>query len=74
MSQMMVLLFSLLFIYLQKIKMLLSVCAALITIDDNSCYFIVNIFRRGGSTKLLLYYWYAALFCSAEWHMIVCVV
>jgi len=29
--------------------MILSVCAALITIDDNSCYFIVNIFRRGGS-------------------------
>jgi len=28
----------------QKIKMLLSVCAALITIDDNSCYFNVNIF------------------------------
>jgi len=25
--------------------MILSVCAALITIDDNSCYFIVNIFR-----------------------------
>jgi len=25
-----------------KIKIILSVCAAFITIDDNSCYFIVN--------------------------------
>jgi len=72
MSQMIVLLFSLLwFLYSQKIKMILSLCAALITIDDNSCYFIVNIFRRGGSSKLLLYCWYAALFCCAEWHMCV---
>jgi len=23
------------------------VCTPLITIDDNSCYFIINIFRRG---------------------------
>ena len=47
MSEMMVLLFSLQwFLYSQKIKMILSVCAALTTIDDNSCYFIVNIFRR----------------------------
>jgi len=52
--------------------MILSVCAALITIDDNSRYFIVKIFRRGGSRKLLLYCWHAALFCCAEWH--VCVV
>jgi len=57
------------FLYPQKIKMILSVCAALITIDDNSCYFIVNIFRQGGSSKLLLYHWYAALFCCAEWDM-----
>jgi len=72
-SQMMVLLFSLLwFLYSQKIKIILSVCAhcaALIIIDDNSCYFIVNIFRRGGSSKRLLYCWYAALFCCAEWHV-----
>ena len=47
-------------------KMILSVCAALITIDDNSCYFIVKIFQRDGSTKLLLYCGYAALFCCAE--------
>ena len=38
--------------------MILSVCAALITIDDNSCYFIVNIFQRGGRSKLVLYWWY----------------
>jgi len=70
MSQMMVLLFSLLlwFLYSQKIKMIWSVCAALITIDDNSCYFIVNIFWWVGSSTLLLY-WYAALFCCVEWHV-----
>jgi len=56
MSQIMVLLLSLLwFLYSQKIKMILSACAALITIDDNSCYCIVNIFQRGGSSKLLSY-------------------
>ena len=49
--------------------MILAVCAALITIDDNSCYFIVNIFRQGESSRLLLYCWYAALFCCAEWHV-----
>jgi len=48
MSQMMVLLFSLLwFLYSQKIKMIWSGCAALITIDDNSCYFIVNTVVSG---------------------------
>ena len=47
--------------YSQKIKMVLSVCAAFITIDDNSCNFIVNIFRQSGSSKLLLYCWYGAL-------------
>jgi len=34
---------------------MLSVCAALITINGNSCYFIVNFFRPSGSSKLLLY-------------------
>jgi len=33
---------------------ILSVCAALITISDNSRYFIVNFFQRSGSSKLLL--------------------
>jgi len=51
--------------------MILSVCAALITVDDNLCYFITNLFRRGGSSKLLLYCWNAALFCCAEWDMCV---
>jgi len=42
MSQMMVVVFSLLwFLYAQKIKIIFSVCAALITINDNSCYFII---------------------------------
>jgi len=72
MSHTMVLLFSLLcFLYSQKIKVILSVCAALITIDNISCNFIVNIFRESGSSKLLLYCWYAALFCCAGWHMCV---
>jgi len=48
-------------------KSLKKHCAALITIDDNSCYFIVNNFQRGASSKLLLYWWYAALFWCAEW-------
>jgi len=50
--------------------MILSARAAFITIK-NSCYFIVNIFLRGESSKLLLYCLYAALFCCAEWHMCV---
>ena len=45
MSQMMLAVFSLLwFLYSQTIKMILSVCAALITFNDNSCCFIVNYF------------------------------
>ena len=36
--------FLLWFLYSQKIKTVLSVNAALITIDENLCYFIVNIF------------------------------
>ena len=40
---------------------ILSVCASLITINGNSCYFIVNVFRPVGSSELLLYCWYAAL-------------
>jgi len=32
------------FLYSQKLKMILSVCAALISIKDNSCYLIVNFF------------------------------
>ena len=52
--------------------MILSVCATLITIDDNSCYFIVNIFSFRRSSKLLLYCWCAALnVCCAEWHICV---
>jgi len=34
---------------------ILSVCATLIAINGNSCYFIVNFFRPSGSSKLLLY-------------------
>jgi len=54
---------------------ILSVCAALITINGNSCYFIVNVFRPSGCSELLLCCWYAALFvvqngicvCCAGW-------
>jgi len=47
MSQMMVTVFYLLgIIYCQYL------CAALITINGNSCYFIVNFFRPSGSSKL----------------------
>jgi len=42
---MMVVVFSLLwFLYAQKIKLILSVCAALITMNDNSYYFIIIFF------------------------------
>jgi len=47
--------------------MILLVCTALITVDDNPCYFIVNIFRRGESSKLLLYL-YAMLCDLGGWH------
>jgi len=31
----------------KKIKIILSVCATLITIDDNLCYFMIMFFSRG---------------------------
>jgi len=74
MLQTMMLLFSLLlwFLYSQKIKMTLSVCAPLITIDGNSFYFVLNLFQRDGSSKLLSYWWYERCFvllCWVKWHM-----
>ena len=73
MSQMIVVVFSLLwFLFAQKIKIILSVCAALITINDNSCYFI-TFFHGSGSS-----YSYNAgmLLACVEWHTVayVCVV
>ena len=61
--------FAMVFI-LTKIKMIMSVCAALITINDNSCYFIEKFFpaRQSGNSKLLLYCWYAVFVCCAVWH------
>ena len=76
MSQMRVAVFSLLwFLYPQKIKMILSVCTALITINDNiSCYFIIKFFlRRRGHSKLLLNCWYAALFVVLSCMCVCCV-
>ena len=59
-------------LYSQKIKIILSVCGALITIIDSSCYFIVIFFRRSGSSRLncLLPYIIVLVcyFCGAEWH------
>jgi len=61
MSQMMVQVFSLLCFFIhKKLKMILSVCAALITINDNSCYLIVNFFpaqMEVVNSKLLLCFW-----------------
>ena len=75
MSQMMMLLFSLLwFLYSQKIKMVLSEGYVLHSSQSmiiNLCYFIVKIFCRGESSKLLLNCWYAALLW---WVAYVCVV
>jgi len=56
--------FAMIFIF-TKNKIIFLVCAALIKIDDNSCYFILNIFLRGENSKLLFYCWYVALFCCA---------
>jgi len=55
------------FVFTKNKNDFVSICAALITIDDNSYYFIVNIFRRGGSSKLVLYCWYAALQGRLVW-------
>ena len=54
--------FAMVFIFTKNQNYFVSVsCAAFITINGDSCYFIVNIFRPSGSCKLLLYCWYAAL-------------
>jgi len=52
---------------------ILSACAALITINGNSCYFIVNFLRPSGSSALLLYCWYAALFVVLNGVCVCCV-
>ena len=52
---------------------ILSVCAALIAINGNSCYFIVNFFRPSGSSKLLLYCRYAVLFVALNGICVCCV-
>jgi len=57
-----------------NIKIFLSVCAALITINDNSCYFIISFFPA--KWKQLLLYCNAAVLvccfvCCAEWNMCV---
>jgi len=52
---------------------ILSSWAALITINGNSCYFIVNFFRPSGTSELLLYRWYAALFVMLNGIRLCCV-
>jgi len=47
--------------------------AALIIINGNSCYIIVNFFRPSGSSQLLLYCWYAALFVVLNGLCVFCV-
>ena len=39
----------------------------------NQCYFIVNFFRPSGSSKLLLYCWFAALFVVLNGICVCCV-
>jgi len=73
MSQMIMAVFSLMVFIFTRNQKFLSVCAALITINDNSCYFIINFFRRSGNSKFLLYCWYAALLCWIRVALIVCV-
>ena len=45
-----------------------TMCAALTTINGNSCSFIINFFRPSGSSKVFIYCSYAAFVCCAEWH------
>jgi len=52
---------------------MLSVCAAPITISGNMCHFTVNFFRPSGSSELLLYCWYAALFVVLNGICVCCV-
>jgi len=47
-------LLAMVFIFTKNAKLFLSVCAALITINDNSFYFIVIFFWRIESSKLVL--------------------
>jgi len=49
-----------------------TVCAGLITINGDSFYFIVNFFRPRGSSKLLLYCWYTALFVVLSVMCVLC--
>ena len=51
----------------------LSECAALITMNGDSSYCIVNFFRPSGSSKLLLYWWYAVLFVMLNGICVCCV-
>jgi len=49
----------------------LTVCAALITINGNSCYFIVNF---SGQVEVVSCSYIAGMLnvCCAEWHVCVC--
>jgi len=49
-----------------------TVCAGLITINGDSFYFIVNFFPPSGSSKLLLYCWYAVLFVVLNVMCVLC--
>jgi len=75
MSQMMVLVLSLLLVFIfTKNQNDLSVCAALITINVNSCYFIVNFLSGGvGEHETALVLLVCCSVCCAEWHNDMCV-
>ena len=54
--------FAMIFVFTKNQNDFLSMCCTH-HIQNNSCYFIVNIFWRGESSKLILYCWYAVLLC-----------
>jgi len=62
--------FTIVFIFTQKIKIILSVCAALITINDNSCYFIIYFVPAKWKSKV--FYNAGMLHCCAEWQCVLC--
>ena len=58
--------------YIHKnIKSLLSVCAALITINDVSCYFIISFFFR--EVEVVSYFYNAAVLVCCSFAVLSCI-
>ena len=51
----------------KKIKIISSGNAAIITVNDDSCYFIVTFFSWSGSSNMFMSCWYVMLLCLLCW-------